>query len=96
MILLVSVSVGTIFAEEKIRVTTVMITLTEEQLAAVELRPLVEVTIQLTGEQISIIVHNFPRVEVTELTLSTAHVRRGGTVLLEWNERTGINPVPTP
>jgi hypothetical protein len=96
MILLISISVGTVFAEKEGRIPTARITLTEEQLALVELRPLVEVTIQLTQDQISIIVHNFPKVEVTELTLSTAHVRRGGSVLLEWDGRTGINPVPTP
>jgi hypothetical protein len=96
MIVLISVSAGTAFAEDNVRIPTVTITLTEEQLAVVEIRPLVEVTIQLTQDQISIIVHNFPKVEVTELTLSTAHVRRGDTVLLEYDGRTGINPVPTP
>ncbi len=96
MIVLISASVGTVFAEEDGRTPIAIITLTEEQMALVELRPLVEVTIQLTQDQISIIVHNFPMVEVTELTLSTAHVHRGGTVILERDGRTGINPVPTP
>lgn len=92
MILLIAVSAGTAFAKDR----TVSITLTEEQLRLIQRAPLVEVTIQLTEDQISIIVHNFPRVVVTELTLSTACLRTDDIIMLEQAGRTGVNPIPSP
>lgn len=96
VILLVSVFAGTMFGDDEERTKTVTITLTESQIARVERAPQEEdVTIQLTEDQISIIVHNFPTVEISELIISTANLGRENTVELEMG-RTGINPVPTP
>ncbi|MCD4707241.1 MAG: hypothetical protein K8S62_05835 [Candidatus Sabulitectum sp.] len=96
IILLASVFAGMAFAEDEERTPTVTITLTENQVAILARAPEEEVTIELTEDQISIIVHNFPRVEISELTITTDHLGRDDTVVLEAEGRTGINPVPTP
>ena len=72
---------------------SVSIELNEEQLGMIGRTPEEEVTIQLTSDQVSIIVHNFPQVEVVELTLTADHLCADGTVTLEESGRTGVAPV---
>ena len=52
-----------------------------------------EITIELTEDQIAIIVHNFPRVEIEELTLGREHISDENTVELSTEGRSGVAPV---
>jgi hypothetical protein len=51
------------------------------------------IVIELTEEQIAIIVHNFPQVEARDITIGRIHLSEDNTVELIPEGRTGIVPL---